>query len=98
MARGNFFSISFKLSYFKILDHFWTCHDPTQLNKQGYDVGTQYRSVIYFFSDQQKLIAEKSKNHFQKKISSPIVTEISKAKEFFIAEDYHQCYIKKKRN
>ena len=85
------------LSYSKILDLFWVCHDPTQLNKQGYDVGTQYRSVIFYFFDEQKTIAEKSKNHFQKKLSSSIVTEIAKAKEFFIAEDYHQCYIQKKR-
>ena len=85
------------VSYSKILDHFWICHNPTQLNKQGYDVGTQYRSAIFYFSDEQKTIAEKSKNQFQKKLSSSIVTEITKAKEFFIAEDYHQCYIQKKR-
>ena len=85
------------LSYSKILEHFWTCHDPTQLNKQGPDIGTQYRSAIFYFTDKQKNIAEKSKNIFQNKFSSPIVTEITKAKEFFIAEDYHQCYIQKQR-
>ena len=84
------------VSYSKILDHFWICHDPTQLNRQGFSIGTQYRSAIFYYSDEQKNIAEKSKSVFQKKLFSPIVTEITKAKEFFIAEDYHQCYIQKK--
>ena len=84
------------ISYSKILDHFWICHDPTQLNRQGYSIGTQYKSVIFFYSDEQKKLAEKSKNEFQKKLSTLIVTEIIKAKEFFIAEDYHQNYIQKK--
>ena len=86
-----------EISYEKLLDHFWICHDPTQLNKQGPDIGTQYRSAIFYFTDKQKNIAEKSKNIFQNKFSSLIVTEITKAKEFFIAEDYHQCYIQKQR-
>ena len=84
------------ISYSKILDHFWICHDPTQLNRQGYSIGTQYKSVIFYYSDEQKKLAEKSKNEFQKKLSTLIVTEIIKAKEFFIAEDYHQNYIQKK--
>ena len=85
-----------QLSYNELLNHFWKCHDPTQFNRQGLDIGTQYRSVIFYFSDKQKEIAENSKKEFQKKISRPIVTLINKAKKFFLAEDYHQCYIQKK--
>ena len=85
-----------QLSYKKIIDYFWKCHDPTQLNKQGPDIGTQYRSAIYYYSELQKTIAENSKDDFQKLISKPIVTEITKAKEFFPAEEYHQCFIRKK--
>ena len=84
------------LSYSTILDHFWTCHNPTQINRQGFDIGIQYKSVIFYYSSEQKNIAEKSLSEFQKKLFDPIVTEINKAKEFFIAEDYHQCYIQKK--
>ena len=84
------------LTYAELLNHFWRCHNPTQLNRQGLDIGTQYRSVIFYYSDEQKKIAEDSKENFQKSISKPVVTEISKAKEFFLAEDYHQCYIQKK--
>ena len=84
------------LSYSEIIDYFWICHYPTQLNKQGPDIGTQYRSIIFYYTDEQKIIAEKSKEEFQKKISASIVTIIEKAKVFFIAEDYHQCYIQKK--
>ena len=79
----------------KILDHFWLCHDPTQLNRQGPDIGTQYRSVIFHFTDEQRVIAEESKNNFQKQLSSKIVTEIVQFTNFFEAEDYHQCYIQK---
>ena len=85
-----------QLSYTELLNHFWRCHDPTQINKQGFDIGTQYRSVIFYYSDEQKKVAEKSKNEFQKNISKLVATKINKAKEFFIAEDYHQCYIQKK--
>jgi len=84
------------ISYSNIIDHFWICHDSTQLNRQGASIGTQYRSAIFYYSSEQKEIAIKSKNEFQKKLSIPIVTEIVKAKEFFIAEDYHQCYIQKR--
>ena len=84
------------IKYNNILENFWRIHDPCSLNKQGPDIGTQYRSAIFYYSDEQKNIAEKSKSVFQKKLFSPIVTEITKAKEFFIAEDYHQCYIQKK--
>ena len=60
------------------------------------DIGNQYRSVIFYYSDEQKQVAENSKKEFQKNISRPIVTKVSQAKEFFLAEDYHQCYIQKK--
>ena len=85
-----------QLSYTELLNHFWRCHDPTQINKQGFDIGTQYRSVIFYYSDEQKKIAENSKENLQKSISKPVATKINKAKEFFLAEDYHQCYIQKK--
>ena len=84
------------LSYAELLNHFWRCHDPTQINGQGFDIGTQYRSVIFYYSDEQKQVAENSKKEFQKNISRPIVTKVSQAKEFFLAEEYHQCYIQKK--
>ena len=83
------------LSYAELLNHFWRCHDPTQMNAQGLDRGTQYRSVVFYYSDEQKRLAENSKKEFQKNISKPIVTEVSEAKDFFLAEDYHQCYVKK---
>ena len=84
------------LSYFELLNHFWGCHDSTQTDGQGLDIGTQYRSVIFYYSDEQKQVAENSKKEFQKNISRPIVTNVSQAKEFFLAEDYHQYYIQKK--
>ena len=84
------------INYSKLLDLFWQCHDPTTLNKQGPDIGTQYRSVIFYYSNLQKKIAEKSKLNYQSKFNGKIVTEIEKAKEFYEAEDYHQCYIQKR--
>ena len=83
------------ISYIEILDRFWLCHDPTQLNKQGVDIGTQYRSIIFYFTNEQKKIAEESKKNFQKSLSNSIVTEIVKIAPFYLAEDYHQCYIQK---
>ena len=85
-----------QLIYNEIISHFWKCHDPTQLNRQGLDIGTQYRSAIYYYSKEQKIIAQDSKNEMQKKISKLIVTEITEATEFFQAEEYHQCFIFKK--
>ena len=84
------------ISFQKILDHFWFCHDPIQFNRQGHDVGTQYRSVIFYLTDEQKSVAEVSKKNFQKKLSNQIVTEITKFSSFYLAEDYHQLYIQKK--
>ena len=85
------------IDYSKVIDHFWLCHDPTQLNRQGPDIGRQYRSAIFYYSEEQKKIAIESKNHLQKKYpDQKIHSEITEAKEFYIAEDYHQLYIKKR--
>jgi len=83
------------ISYQALLDNFWKCHDPTTLNKQGADIGTQYRSIIFYFSSDQKKISEISKENNQKKFQNKIVTEIVKAEKFFKAEEYHQNYIQK---
>jgi len=76
----------------KILAVFWHAHDPTTLNRQGGDTGTQYRSGIFYLTEAQRAVAEKSKAAAQKEFSSPIVTEITKAGEFYAAENYHQDY------
>ena len=83
-----------KISYDEMLAAFWMTHDPTQLNRQGNDVGTQYRSVIYFHNDEQRKKAEeyKKKLNEEKVFNNPVVTEISPFTEFFKAEDYHQNY------
>jgi peptide-methionine (S)-S-oxide reductase len=87
-----------KTSLGKILDVFWEEHDPTSLNRQGADSGTQYRSAIFYYTDEQKAIAEKSKTEAAKDFSKPIVTEITKAGEFYPAEDYHQNYYNLNKN
>ena len=79
----------------KLVNHFWHCHDPTLLNRQGPDIGTQYRSAIFYYNDMQKKISIDSKILNSKKFKSDIVTEISEAKEFYKAEEYHQKYIQK---
>jgi peptide-methionine (S)-S-oxide reductase len=79
----------------KLLEFFWTVHDPTTLNYQGNDHGTQYRSIILYQSDEQKKAAEASKAAVQKKYSSLVVTEIVPLKTFFPAEEYHQDYFRK---
>ena len=84
-----------KVSYEKLLEIFWENHDPTQLNRQGPDYGTQYRSVIFYHNEQQKKLAEQSKKSQKQKYAKPIVTEIAKAKEFYRAEEYHQKYLEK---
>jgi peptide-methionine (S)-S-oxide reductase len=76
----------------KILATFWHIHDPTSLNRQGPDAGTQYRSAIFYTTDAQRSVAEKSKAEAAKEFSRPIVTEITRATEFFPAENYHQDY------
>jgi peptide-methionine (S)-S-oxide reductase len=82
------------MSYEKILDVFWHTHDPTTLNRQGNDVGTQYRSAIFYHDQGQKEIAEKSKRGLEKAdvYKNPIVTEITPFKNFYVAEDYHKNY------
>ena len=84
-----------KITYEHLLDEFWKCHDPTTLDRQGPDVGRQYRSVIYYYNDMQKTIAIKSKEKNQKSFQNKIVTEISNALIFYKAEEYHQKYILK---
>jgi len=83
-----------KISFEELLEVFWKTHDPTTLNRQGNDVGTQYRSVVFYSNDEQKRIAEeyKSKLDSAQVWSDPIVTEISPLKEFFPAENYHDDY------
>lgn len=81
-----------KISYEKVLHYFWDAHDPTTLNRQGADEGTQYRSVILYQDEAQKAAAEKSKAEAQKNFKSPIVTQIVPLKKFYPAEDYHQNY------
>ena len=83
------------ISYQSLLTNFWKCHDPTTLNKQGNDIGSQYRSAIFYFDEIQKDLATKSKIEVSPNYNNPIVTEIKLAKEFFLAEDYHQEYLKK---
>ncbi len=84
------------ISYKQLLDMFWRSHDPTTLNRQGNDVGTQYRSVIYYLDDEQKNSAEKSKSALEESnlLSDPIVTEIERLTKFYPAEDYHHNYYK----
>lgn len=83
-----------KISFETLLDWLWRSHDPTTLNRQGADVGTQYRSAIFYHSEEQKKAAEASKVEVQSMFDSPIVTEISPATKFYLAEDYHQDYYK----
>jgi peptide methionine sulfoxide reductase msrA/msrB len=88
------------VSYDKLLDVFWQMHDPTQLNRQGADVGAQYRSVIFYYTPEQKKAALASKQKLEKsgKYKKPIVTQISPASDFFRAEEYHQRYYEKQKN
>ncbi len=87
-----------KTSLEKILAVFWEAHDPTSLNRQGADSGTQYRSAIFYYTDEQRQIAEKSKAAAAKDFRKPLVTEITKAGEFYPAEDYHQNYYQLNKN
>lgn len=83
-----------KISYDELLAAFWVAHDPTTLNRQGNDVGTQYRSAIFYHNDEQKQKAEdyKKKLNVEKAFNSPVITEISPYTKFYKAEDYHQNY------
>ena len=85
------------VSYEELVRVFFKIHDPTQLNRQGADIGTQYRSEIFYKDEDQKKIAEKIKNEFNEKLKGKIVTNISKEKLYQPAENYHQYYLKRKR-
>jgi peptide-methionine (S)-S-oxide reductase len=87
-----------RVSYDKLLDVFWENHDPTTLNRQGPDVGTQYRSAIFFHSPEQEKAARESKSRQEAsgRFRRPIVTEIAPAQKFWRAEDYHQRYLEKR--
>jgi peptide-methionine (S)-S-oxide reductase len=84
-----------RVSYEELLEKFWELHDPTTPNRQGPDVGTQYRSAIFFHTPEQEAAAIRSRDEAQKRFSKPIVTEIAPASEFWKAEDYHQRYFEK---
>jgi len=87
-----------QVTFEKLLDVFWENHNPTTLNRQGPDVGTQYRSAIFYHSDEQKRVAEesKAKQTASGRFSRPVVTEITPATAFYKAEDYHQRYLEKR--
>jgi peptide-methionine (S)-S-oxide reductase len=84
-----------KISYAELLDLFWKAHDPTTPNRQGADVGAQYRSIILYNNDQQRQIAEESKKKAAQRFERPVVTEIAPLEGFYPAEDYHQDYFAK---
>ncbi len=86
-----------RIGYRRLLDIFWACHDPTQFNRQGWDVGTQYRSVIFFHSSEQETGARESLESLQASgnVNGTIVTEISPVTDFWRAEEYHQRYLEK---
>ena len=85
-----------QVAFETLLDLFWQCHDPTTLNRQGPDVGTQYRSAIFFHSPEQQQVAEVSRAAAQERIPRPIATEITEASTFYRAEEYHQQYLEKR--
>jgi peptide-methionine (S)-S-oxide reductase len=87
-----------KVSYPQLLDVFWTVHDPTQVNRQGPDHGTQYRTAIFFHSPEQEAAAKKAKQELQAsgKFRAPIATEVTPAGTFYRAEEYHQRYLEKR--
>ena len=84
-----------ELTFENLLNHFWKNHDPTTLNRQGPDIGTQYRSVIFYFSDYQRKISNESMLEYEKNNNSNVVTQISEATKYYKAEEYHQKYIQK---
>ena len=84
------------ISYEKIIKYFFEFHDPTTLNSQGPDFGTQYRSEIFYLNDKQKIMAEKILNEENKKLSGKVVTKISVVKNYCPAEEYHQKYLEKR--
>ena len=87
-----------QVSYEDLLAVFWSCHDPTTMNRQGPDVGSQYRSAVFYHNPQQEAAARASKDKLNSSgmLKRPIVTEITSASEFWMAEDYHQQYVAKR--
>ncbi|HEV3410630.1 MAG TPA: peptide-methionine (S)-S-oxide reductase MsrA [Chthoniobacterales bacterium] len=87
-----------QVSYQQLLDVFWSNHNPTTRNRQGPDVGTQYRSVIFYYTPEQKTAAEESKAELERsgRFRQPIVTHIEPAPQFYRAEEYHQRYLEKR--
>jgi peptide-methionine (S)-S-oxide reductase len=84
------------IPYEQLLAVFWAVHDPTQLNRQGPDVGAQYRSVIFVHDPEQRAAAEASRERVQERLTRPVVTQIEDAPPFWEAEDYHQQYLEKR--
>jgi len=85
-----------EVSYEEMLNVFWRKHDPTQLNRQGWDIGDSYRTVVFFHDEEQHAAAERSKENEQAGHKKPIVTQIEPAQTFYEAEDYHQQYLEKR--
>ncbi len=87
-----------RVSYQQLLDRFWETHDPTTLNRQGPDVGTQYRSAVFFHDAEQEAAARAAKDALQEsgRYRNPIVTEVTPAPDFWMAEDYHQQFFEKR--
>jgi peptide-methionine (S)-S-oxide reductase len=86
-----------QIGFEQLLDVFWACHDPTTINRQGPDVGSQYRSAVFYHDDAQRIAAEASKDQLDAsgKLPAPTVTEIVPAATFHLAEEYHQKYLAK---
>jgi peptide-methionine (S)-S-oxide reductase len=87
-----------RVSYEELLEVFWSEHNPTTKNRQGWDIGTKYRSAIFYHDDEQKALAIESRDRLEAsgKYRKPIVTEITQASEFYPAEEYHQRYLEKR--
>ena len=85
-----------QIAYEDLLDVFWKCHDPTTLDRQGPDVGAQYRSAVFFHTPEQEAAAKVSTEKVQGRFKRPIVTEITPASTFYRAEEYHQQYLEKR--
>jgi peptide-methionine (S)-S-oxide reductase len=87
-----------RVSFEELLEVFWSEHNPTTKNRQGWDIGTQYRSAIFYHDDEQKALATESRDRLEAsgKYRKPIVTEITQASEFYPAEEYHQRYLEKR--
>jgi peptide-methionine (S)-S-oxide reductase len=85
-----------RISYADLLRVFWDKHDPTQLNRQGWDIGDQYRSAIFFHDEEQQETATRSKEQQEGRYKRPVVTQIEPAQTFYEAEDYHQQYLEKR--